>query len=60
VGGMRPTELFEGFQRRDQRARGACHVRRLLLEGRRRSIEPMAARPAETDKQAVHQWFRLL
>jgi SRSO17 transposase len=71
VGGMTPAELvrarrrlegftaglFEGFTRCDQRARGACYVRGLLLEGRRKSIEPMAARLADTNKQALHHFI---
>jgi SRSO17 transposase len=48
------AELFEGFKRCDQRARGACYVRELLLDGRRESIEPLAGRLADTNKQALH------
>jgi DDE superfamily endonuclease len=57
VAGMTPAELaqarrdleaftaglFEDFTRCDQRARGACYLRGLLLDGRRKSIQPMAA-----------------
>jgi SRSO17 transposase len=49
--------LFEEFTRCDQRARGACYVRGLLLEGRRKSIEPMAARLPDTNKQALHHFI---
>ena len=40
--------LFEGFIRCDQRARGACYLRGLLLDGRRKSIQPVAARLPDT------------
>ena len=57
MGGIAPAELaavrgrleafvddiFESLPRKDQRARGACYLRGLMLEGRRKSIEPMAA-----------------
>jgi SRSO17 transposase len=38
------ADLFASLPRRDQRARGQCYLRGLLLDGRRKSIEPMAAR----------------
>jgi hypothetical protein len=40
--------LFEGFLRCDQRARGACYLRGLLLDERRKSIQPIAARLPDT------------
>jgi SRSO17 transposase len=71
VAGMTPAELararrrleaftaglFEGFIRCDQRARGACYLRGLLLDGRRKSIQPMAARLPDTNKQALHHFI---
>jgi SRSO17 transposase len=43
--------------RRDQRARGGCYLRGLMLEGRRKSIEPMAARlGGEVHYQALHHF----
>jgi hypothetical protein len=36
------TELFDGFFRADQRRWWQAYVRELLLDGRRKSVEPMA------------------
>ncbi|GAA5022278.1 hypothetical protein GCM10023335_54070 [Streptomyces siamensis] len=41
------AELFDGFFGADQRRWGQAYVRGLLLEGRRKSVEPMAARLGE-------------
>jgi SRSO17 transposase len=50
-------DLFASLPRRDQRARGQCYLRGLLLEGRRKSIEPMAARlGGEVHYQALHHF----
>jgi SRSO17 transposase len=70
VGGVTPGELaairgrlealaddiFESLPRTDQRARGECYLRGLMLEGRRKSIEPMAARLGEVHYQALHHF----
>jgi SRSO17 transposase len=71
VGGIAPAELaavrgrleafaddlFESLPRTDQRARGACYLRGLMLEGRRKSVEPMAARlGGEVHYQALHHF----
>jgi SRSO17 transposase len=71
VGGIAPAELaairgrleafaadvFESLSRKDQRARGECYLRGLMLEGRRKSIEPIAARLAgEVHYQALHHF----
>jgi SRSO17 transposase len=71
LGGVTPAELgairgrleafaddvFESLPRRDQRARGECYLRGLMLEGRRKSIEPMAARlGGEVHYQALHHF----
>ena len=45
-------DLFGSLARTDQRARGRCYLRGLLLDGRRKSIEPMAARLGEVHYQA--------
>ena len=37
-------DLFASLPRADQRARGQCYLRGLMLEGRRKSVEPMAQR----------------
>lgn len=47
------ADLFASLARADQRARGQCYLRG-LLEGRRKSIEPMAARLGEVHYQALH------
>jgi SRSO17 transposase len=71
MGGLTPAELaaigdrleafaddvFASLPRTDQRARGQCYLRGLLLEGRRKSIEPMAARlGGEVHYQALHHF----
>jgi SRSO17 transposase len=70
VGGIVPAELaavrgrleafaddvFESLPRRDQRARGACYLRGLMLDGRRKSVEPMAQRLGEVHYQALHHF----
>jgi SRSO17 transposase len=72
VGGLTPAELarirgrleafaddlFASLPRADQRARGECYLRGLMLEGRRKSIEPMAARlGGEVHYQALHHFI---
>jgi SRSO17 transposase len=48
------AELFDGFFRADQRRWGQVYVRGLLLDGRRKSVEPMAARLGEDgNRQAL-------
>jgi SRSO17 transposase len=49
-------DVFASLPRADQRARGQCYLRGLLLEGRRKSIEPMAARLGEVHYQALHHF----
>jgi SRSO17 transposase len=70
VGGITPAELariggrleafaedlFASLPRTDQRARGRCYLRGLMLDGRRKSIEPMAARLGEVHYQALHHF----
>ena len=36
-------DIFASLPRSDQRARGQCYLRGLMLEGRRKSIEPMVS-----------------
>jgi SRSO17 transposase len=48
--------VFESLPRKDQRARGECYLRGLMLDGRRKSIEPMAARLGEVHYQALHHF----
>jgi SRSO17 transposase len=70
VGGLTPAQLatiggrleafaedvFASLPRTDQRARGECYLRGLMLEGRRKSVEPMAARLGEVHYQALHHF----
>jgi SRSO17 transposase len=49
-------DLLVSLPRSDQRARGQCYLRGLMLEGRRKSIEPMAARLGEVHYQALHHF----
>jgi SRSO17 transposase len=71
VGGIAPAELadvrgrLEAFAgdvlaslpRKDQRARGECYLRGLMLDGRRKSVEPMAERlGGEVHYQALHHF----
>ena len=41
----------------DQRAKGEQYVRGLMLEGRRKSIQPMAARLPDGDEQGLQQFI---
>src|SRR6266542_4502738 len=45
-------DLFASIPRKDQRRWGQTYLRGLLLDGKRKSIEPMAARLAKGDPQA--------
>lgn len=50
------AEVFASVPRRDQRAKGDCYLRGLMLDGRRKSIQPMAARLPDGDMQALQQF----
>ncbi|WP_443049224.1 transposase [Streptomyces sp. NBC_00316] len=45
--------MFEAFTRADQHRWGQAYVRGLLLDGRRKSVEPMAARLGEDGNRQV-------
>lgn len=48
------AEMFEPFSRADQRRWGGVYLRGLLLDGGRKSVEPMAARLGEDgNRQAL-------
>jgi SRSO17 transposase len=49
-------EMFESMRRKDQRRGGEVYVRGLMLDGKRKSIEPMAARLADGDEQCLQQF----
>jgi SRSO17 transposase len=50
-------EMYGSLTRCDQRAKGEQYVRGLLLEGRRKSIVPMAARLVDGDEQGLQQFI---
>jgi SRSO17 transposase len=49
-------EMFEPLVRKDQRRWGGVYVRGLMLDGKRKSIEPMAARLQDGDEQCLQQF----
>src|SRR4051794_32466235 len=49
------AEMFAPLARRDQRDKGATYVRGLLLDGRRKSMQPMAERLG-VDDQGLQQF----
>jgi SRSO17 transposase len=50
------SEMFDSMARKDQRRWGEVYVRGLMLDGKRKSIEPMAARLADGDEQCLQQF----
>ncbi|NSC25182.1 IS701 family transposase [Streptomyces albus subsp. chlorinus] len=50
------ADVFASLPRRDQRRWGACYLRGLMLDGRRKSIQPMAERLPEGNMQALQQF----
>jgi SRSO17 transposase len=50
-------QIYAPLARCDQRAKGEQYVRGLLLEGRRKSIQPMAARLPDGDEQGLQQFI---
>jgi SRSO17 transposase len=49
--------VFDGaLQRSEQRRWGGVYLRGLMLDGKRKSIEPMAARLADGDEQCLQQF----
>lgn len=50
------AEVFASIPRRDTRGWGNCYLRGLMLEGRRKSIQPMAERLPDGDMQALQQF----
>jgi SRSO17 transposase len=49
-------EMFAPMRRKDQRRWGEVYLRGLMLDGRRKSIEPMAGRLADGDEQCLQQF----
>jgi SRSO17 transposase len=50
------AEVFEPLARADQRRWGECYLRGLMLDGKRKSIQPMAARLPDGNEQALQQF----
>lgn len=50
------AEIFEPMRRKDQRHWGEVYLRGLMLDGRRKSIEPMAERLPDGDEQCLQQF----
>jgi SRSO17 transposase len=48
--------MFSSMRRKDQRRWGEVYLRGLMLDGKRKSIEPMAARLADGDEQCLQQF----
>jgi SRSO17 transposase len=51
------AEIYAPLRRCDQRAKAECYTRGLMIEGRRKSMQPMAARLGEVDDQALQQFI---
>ena len=49
-------EVFEPMRRKDQRRWGETYLRGLMLDGKRKSVEPMAARLEDGDEQCLQQF----
>jgi SRSO17 transposase len=49
-------EMFCSMRRKDQRRWGEVYLRGLMLDGKRKSIEPMAARVPDGDEQCLQQF----
>ncbi|WP_434090731.1 IS701 family transposase [Streptomyces hirsutus] len=50
------ADVFGSLPRRDQRRWGECYLRGLMLDGRRKSIQPMADRLPDGNMQALQQF----
>ncbi|MFF4097673.1 transposase, partial [Streptomyces sp. NPDC001834] len=50
------AEVFVSLARKDQRRQGNCYLRGLMLDGRRKSIQPMAERLPDGNMQALQQF----
>jgi SRSO17 transposase len=50
------AEVFASLARSEQRRWGETYLRGLMLDGRRKSIEPMAARLPDGDEQCLQQF----
>ncbi|MGV9351767.1 transposase, partial [Streptomyces spiralis] len=49
------ADVFASVLRKDQRAKGDCYLRGLMLDGRRKSIQAMASRLPDGNEQNLQQ-----
>ncbi|WP_439678297.1 IS701 family transposase [Embleya sp. MST-111070] len=54
--GVFVAEVFASVARKDTRGWGDCYLRGLMLDGRRKSIQPMADRLPDGDMQSLQQF----
>ncbi|MGD6747520.1 IS701 family transposase [Streptomyces sp. BH106] len=54
--GLFVADVFASVPRKDQRGWGECYLRGLMLDGRRKSIQPMAERLPDGNMQALQQF----
>ena len=50
------ADVFASMPRKDQRAKSDCYLRGLMLDGRRKSIQAMAARLSDGNEQNLQQF----
>ncbi|KOU66847.1 hypothetical protein ADK57_17925 [Streptomyces sp. MMG1533] len=50
------ADVFASVSRKDQRAKGDCCLRGLMLDGRRKSIQVMASRLPDGNEQNLQQF----
>jgi SRSO17 transposase len=50
------ADVFASVPRKDQRTKGDCYLRGLMLDGRRKSIQPMAERLPDGNEQNLQQF----
>jgi SRSO17 transposase len=50
------ADVFASVPRRDQRAKGDCYLRGLMLDGRRKSVQAMAGRLPDGNEQNLQQF----
>ena len=51
------AEAFASLRRRDQRYWGSVYLRGLILDGERKSVEPISQRLPEADRQSLQQFL---
>jgi SRSO17 transposase len=50
------ADVFASVARKDQRAKGDCYLRGLMLDGRRKSVQAMASRLPDGNEQNLQQF----